>query len=324
MSGSGNRSSVQKGIVETKMPKDATQGSSLLVTVFDGTRQPMKDGTEILYRVIDGNQKQIQSPMKKKSSVLFRGLPFYDNFGDNYTVIVSAKKYGQAGFVPVHLTPDRVTSLDLMLLPKDATFNFSDAKWEVMLGRMPFLGNGVPPSEAKERYQDLMEEQPAQLAALLNITTAMSQIFLPQGTPLDYLKQIVWEKIAQDRFFAYADCALIDQVKTAAEQKLFAPEIGPGFFHPGATLSFKQIQFGEANVQLTFHENDTKTVDGVKCVLVEPDIDYYRDLGAHTLLEVIPNTFTGGLSNPKAIYVLRWIAGRRAAQPEFNPPYRIV
>jgi len=30
-----------------------------------------------------------------------------------------------------------------------------------------------------------MEQRPLALAALLNITTAMSQIQLPQGTPLD-------------------------------------------------------------------------------------------------------------------------------------------
>src|SRR5574337_1278721 len=39
------------------------------------------------------------------------------------------------------------------------------------------------------------------------------------------------------------------------------------------TSSYKQIQFGEANVQLTFHEGETQSIDGVDCVGVEPDID---------------------------------------------------
>jgi len=60
----------------------------------------------------------------------------------------------------------------------------------------------------------------------------------------------------QDRFFAWCDVRLIDQVKIAAEAKEFAVENNPGLFHPGATSSWKQIQFGEANVQVTFHEND--------------------------------------------------------------------
>ena len=42
----------------------------------------------------------------------------------------------------------------------------------------------------------LMENKPESLAALLNITTAMSQIFLPVGTPLDYLKQVIWDDSA--------------------------------------------------------------------------------------------------------------------------------
>jgi hypothetical protein len=58
----------------------------------------------------------------------------------------------------------------------------------------------------------------------------------------------------------------------------------------------------------------------VDCIKVEPDIDYFQDLGAHTLLEVIPNSITHGLTDPKRVYVLRWIAGRHAGVPEFAPP----
>jgi len=100
----------------------------------------------------------------------------------------------------------------------------------------------------------------------------------------------------------------------------FRPEPNPGLFHPDATSSFKQVQFGEAN-QLTFHEKDIKKIDGVDCIKVEPDIDYFQDLGAHTLLEVIPHSITHGLTDPKKVYVLRWIAGRHAGVPEFAPPH---
>jgi hypothetical protein len=152
----------------------------------------------------------------------------------------------------------------------------------------------------------------------------MEQIHLPIGTPLDYLKEIKWEdSLAQDRFFAYADKALLNQVRIAAQQNIFAPEIGPAFFHPGATSSFKQIQFGEANLQLTFHEGDVRTIGNTECVLVEPDIDYYRDFGAHALLEVLANKLSGGVTDPRTVYSLRWIAGRHAGVPEFDPPYTI-
>jgi hypothetical protein len=44
---------------------------------------------------------------------------------------------------------------------------------------------------------------------------------------------------------------------------------------------------------------------------------------AHALLEVIANASTGSLTDPIDVYMLRWIAGRRAGVPEFNPPYTI-
>jgi hypothetical protein len=116
----------------------------------------------------------------------------------------------------------------------------------------------------------------------------------------------------------------VAQVRTAADQKQFAPEPGTAAFHPGATCSFKQVQFGEANVQLTFHEDDRRTIDGVECIKVEPDIDYYKDLGAHAILEVMPNSLAGRLTDPKLVYILRWIAGRRAGVAEFDPPYTLA
>ena len=143
------------------------------------------------------------------------------------------------------------------------------------------------------------------------------------GTPLNYIKAVMWETLQPDRFFAWADAALVDQVRIAADQGVFVAEIGSGFMHPGATSSYKQVQFGEANVQLTFHENDRRVIDGADCIKIEPDIDYFRDRLAHALLEVVPNRITGSITDPRAVYVLRWIAGRHAGVPDFDPPYTI-
>ena len=297
---------------------------SLQIRVFDGTRNPFPDRKDVLYRVIDANQKQIVQE-ERQASVLNCVFGFHDNFMDSYTVVVFADGYKQAGFTPVALSPTLPTTLDLMLIPKDGHPNFAEATWDWVKAHLPFLTQDVNDIEGKARYEDLLENKSLSLAAFLNITTAMKDIRLPVGSPLDYLRQLKWDDtFAQDRFFAYCDPKVLDQVKIAAAQGLFAPETGSAFFHPGATASWKQIQFGEANVQLTFHENDTKVVDGLKCILVEPDIDYYKDLGAHALLEVLPNAFTHGLTNPEEVYVLRWIAGRHAGVAEFNPPYTIV
>jgi hypothetical protein len=297
---------------------------SLQIRVFDGTRNPFPDGKDVLYRVIDANQKQIVQ-VERPISVLNCQFDFHENFMDSYTVIAFSDDYKQAGFTPVSLSPITNTVLDLMLIPKDGHPNFTLATWDWVKASLPFLTDDANDSEGKARYANLMEAKPLSLAALLNITTAMKEIHLPEGNPLDYLRQLKWdESLAQDRFFAYCDPKLLDQVRTAAAQKQFAPETNSTFFHPGATASWKQIQFGEANVQLTFHENDKKNIDGLSCILVEPDIDYYKDLAAHSLLEVIPNAVTHGLTNPEVVYVLRWIAGRHAGVAEFDPPYTIV
>jgi hypothetical protein len=129
--------------------------------------------------------------------------------------------------------------------------------------------------------------------------------------------------MAQDRFFAWADPALYDAVVQAAKLKLFAREAGFGAFHEGATDSYKQVQFGEANVQLTFHANDHQTVDGQECILMEPDIDYYQDVLAHGIVEVLVNHLTHSLTDPRQVYVLRWMAGRHAGLAPFQPPYTI-
>lgn len=310
----------------TVFASDAPTTSAVTVNVFDGSRNPFPAGKDILYTIVDGRQKIQVRRDASTPSLQVTGLPFYnDDDGDRYSVIVFSEGYQQAGFVPVDLSPHVPANVDLMLIPNDPQFNFADAPWKTISAKYPFVGAGVAAATAEQRYGDLMEDRPAALASLLNLTTAMSQIFLRAGTPLDYMKQVIWDRsLAQDRFFAWCDAKLIDEVRNAAAQGQFAAEPAPWLLHPGASESWKQIRFGEANVQLTFHEQEKQNIGGVDCVVVEPDIDYYKDLAAHALLEVVPNKITGGLSNPAVVYVLRWIAGRHAGLPEFNPPYVIV
>ncbi len=298
----------------------------MLVHVVDGTRTALPPQVELLIRILDGNQNPVHVGNHKTSTIIF-DLPFHDNLADNYTVIASAPGYLQAGFTPVHVSPRVLQSVGLMLLPKESRFNFREALWDNVPARDPrvagLLAQGAgSDAAARDRYTQLLENRPDTLAGFWNLMTAMASVALPELTPIDYLKELIWdETMAQDRFFAWADAALVDQVKLAAAQGAFAPEVGSGFFHPGATSSFKQVQFGEANLQFTFHEEEKRVIGGVECLVVEPDLDYFRDQGAHALLEVIPNTITGGKTDPKAVYALRWIAGRRAGVPEFDPPF---
>lgn len=300
--------------------------SKLQLRVFDGTRQLFSAPAQFLVTITDGNRTQQVRDYYQANDITF-DLPFFDNFGDNYTVVVWAKGYKQAGFTPVTLSDQYLKTLDIMLIPDKPGFSFVDARWDPARVLYPFLGSDVDNATGAARYDNLLDQTPKSLACLLNISEAMSQIALSQGTPLDYIKQLRWDAPyapAQDRFYAWCDSRLIDQVKNAAAAGEFAVENNPGLFHPGATSSWKQIQFGEANVQLTFHENDTMIIGGVDCVMVEPDIDYYQDLATHALLEVIANALTHSITDPSEVYVLRWIAGRTAGIPEFAPIYTIT
>ena len=301
----------------------------LVLNVFDGTRQLLASGVPLLVTIIDGNRRTIVRDYFENSSLDFPGLSVNGNFGDEYTVIVWAAGYQQAGFAPVRLSPQVVQVVDLMLLPKESAFSFAEARWATLkAGHQELWGllcEGAGEEEACQRYSMLLEDHPERLACLLNITTAMSQIHLPTGTPLAYLCELVWDDtMACDRFFAWAHPDFLNQVRIAASHGTFAEEPAPNTFHGGATCSYKQVSLGEANIQLTFHENDKKVIEGATYIKVEPDIDYYRDLGAHAILEVVPNTITGGLTNPKDVYALLWIAGQRAGLPEFTPPYTII
>jgi len=297
----------------------------LNVNLFSGARTALPANR-------NGNQQDVPLPSNgyvSSPQISVTDLPFYDNFADHYAVVASATGYEQAGFFPVAVNPNVPAIVDIMLLRKSATFNFRDASWSKLTQNYPvyaglLAAGAADDTAAGDRYSDLMEGRPAVLACYFNLVTAMSQIHLPVKTPLDYIKELIWDDtMAQDRFFAWADPAVIDQIIQAATQGEFAPEVGTALFHSGATRSWKQVQFGEANVQLTFHENNTKATGSTQCVMIEPDIDYYKDLAAHALLEVITNKLTNSLTDPRQVYVLRWIAGRHAGIPNFEPPYTI-
>ncbi len=299
-------------------------------SVYDGTRKLVPKSMDLLVTIRDGNQKRIHRKHHKGPTIEFQ-VPFFNNLGDNYTVIVFTKGYLQAGFAPVKVSDTKPQIVDLMVLPKKNQLNFFKARWGTLKKNHPqlfqLMAHGAPNvSKAKSRYEEFMEDQPGSLAALLNITTAMQEIHLPTGTALGYFKELIWdrESMKQDRFFAFADATLVDQVRQAADHGHFDPQFGLDLTHPGATASFKQVQFGEANVQFSFHEEDRNSIDGTDCVKVEVDMDYFKDSLAHFLLEVIPNKISGGDTDPRKIYMLRWMAGRRAGVAEFDPPYAIV
>ena len=326
--------------------------AQILVNLYDGTRQPLDASVKWMCRLSDGrplSQRETQTfPGLQGASKLFE-VSFFDNLFDNYTVVVSPDGYGDSGWLPVRVHPTAPTKVDILTLAKDGALHFANATWNALGAVRPNVAAIIQrgcedAAAAAAKYGAVLESRPKALACFLNIVTALADIQFPSGkSPLDYYWNIAWPAgdaggpdwlneldsvFKQDRFFCYVDANILPDVRAAAKQGSFAPEANPGAFHSDATESYKQTQFDVSNVQLTFHGRDTATFPGpdgtpVSCVKIEPDIDYYKDLLSHGLLEVIPNALTGGLTEPATAFELRWMAGQQAGQAPFNPLYTV-
>jgi len=330
------------------MPDTAT----IVVHGYNGGRQLLPASMRWTAQTRDGRtqasgQQTLSFNIPGSSAALT--VPFFDNLFDQYTVIGNAKGYDDSAWYPVHVTDEAPVELSLMFLAKDATPQFAGATWTKLQqsrrGIADIVARGCQsPTEAADKYAEVMEQRPAPLACFLNIMTALADMRLPSGKcPLDYYWNIGWPAgdfkdkswvtnldtvFKQDRFFCYVDQAILPDVRSAAGHG-FSPEADPqAWGHSGATESYKQTQFDMANVQLTFHGRDTASFldangSPVSCVKIEPDIDYYKDVAAHGLLEVIPNWITKGLTDPRVVYAMRWMTAKREGLPEFDPLYTV-
>jgi len=338
---------------------DMADTANIILNVYDGTGQLFPNTVKWSAQTQDGR------PSDERQTLLFQDLqgasqvltvPYFDNFGDLYTVIANIEGYGDSAWYPVHVSDRTPVTLDLMFLARNAAPHFAGATWDKLCQARPGVAEIVQrgcenAAAAAAKYSQALESRPEALACFLNIMAAIGQMQLTSGrSALDYYWNISWppgdpnnpnwltaldDVFHQDRFFCYVDQAILPDVR-AGKGHGFSQEADPqAWGHGDATESYKQTQFDVANVQLTFHGNDTCTLPDagnqpVKCVKIEPDIDYYKDVAAHGLLEVIPNWIdkkvaspAKGLTDPKVVYALRWMATRREDLPNFNPLYTV-
>src|ERR1700679_2017867 len=102
--------------------------SALRLRIFDGTRQLFSAPAQFLITITDGNQTQHVRQYYPENDITFN-LPFFDNLGDDYTVLVWAQGYKQAGFTPVELSDSYLKTLDITLISDTPGFNFANARW---------------------------------------------------------------------------------------------------------------------------------------------------------------------------------------------------
>lgn len=330
------------------MPDTAT----IVLNAYTGARQLFPANMKWTAQTRDGRspsggQQTLHFDISGPSAAL--SVPFFDNLFDQYTVIGNAKGYDDSAWYPVHVTDEAPVNLSLMFLAKDATPQFANATWTKLQqsrrGLADIIARGCEnDAAAADKYSEVIERRPAPLACFLNIMTALADMRFPSGKcPLDYYWNIAWpagdfkdqnwltrldQILHQDRFFCYVEQAILSDVRAAVGHG-FSQEFDPqAWGHSGATESYKQTQFDMANVQLTFHGRDTASFPGpdgnpISCVKIEPDIDYYKDVAAHGLLEVIPNWVTKGVTDPRVVYAMRWMTAKREGLPDFDPLYTV-
>jgi hypothetical protein len=302
---------------------DDMKTAPAMLSLLDGEGRPFEE--PVALRIYNGRDVPPTVHEGKGPNVYIKA-PFHDGIGDTSAVCASSDGYRDSGCF-FRADPSVLAEPKLLMLRKQAKPQFSP--WTGFKAKYPqaasFLTTGVDEGTTETHYDGLSKQRPESLACLLNLTQAMAEIDLAGRSPLSYFKAICWDdSMAQDRFYGYVDPAIIPAVRAAAETGMFSEEKDCAEFHPGATCSWKQIAFGVANVQLTFHENATADFDGMKCIKIEPDIDLYRNILAHGFGEVFPNLLTHGLTNPYAVYALRWTTAQDGDGPLFDPGYGIA
>lgn len=322
--------------------------AAIKVDLFGGARTAMPQDSEVLITIHDNKARNRFSQFVRGSSIRITGLEVFDDGGDDCAVITSVKGCSDGAFFPVSLVESQESPVSLMLPPRNPAFNLSGATWEnLRAAHQPvfnFLAGGQPDVNV-DLYKSMLQDHQPEVACLLNITTAMACLPVqPEGGVLSCFKKILIQKLSadssategmrQDRFFAWGDPRIIPYLRQNTEGAQAIFDVANADLHPGADLSFKEIRFGEANLQFTFHQAE-KDETGNGWVKVEMDMDYYKDEGAHFFLEVIPNEVVTRVSNllhldkphfsdPVTIYSLRWMAGQRVAhEPEFAPPFTL-
>ncbi len=308
--------------------------------VVNGRRETFDKQARLLVTARDGAQKTVARQFVDGSeAIALTDLEVHDNFADRYTVLVSTKDHADGGFTPITVKAGATERLDLMLVPRKMDFQFD--RFANLGPNLVSLLDGDS-GGGKTLYDRLSTDAKPALACLLNITTALAQMTLATFEDLDTNPLTSFAKLdrdpSQDRIFAWADARLLAQIEKTVEAKgaggASRVETAPAGLHKGASKSFKQTDFGEANVQLSFHETDPRpqSINGKECVLVDVDIDYFQDTTAHLLGEVFPNKLKSlmfgkhsskSLTDPRTVYGLRWTAGMRLNR-QFTPPYVIA
>jgi hypothetical protein len=293
----------------------------LIIELYDSRRTMVSADFESQVTLLRGDYRAVHRGRHQGATLQFE-LELTNGPLDNYVVHVAAPHHYDAWYHPVNLRRfggarrSAGRSLSLMMLPRKTRYLFSPwAGLAVDLRR--FIGQD---GSYYDELLDHSEETQDKLAAIHNFTTALKSIELEGRSVFSYFRQLIvaGERAPErDRFYALAHKDLEPALERARRQKLWAK--GSTAFHPGSTASYKEKAYGEGNIQLSLYGNEQVSLRD--SLMVEVDIDYYKDTLSHGLLELVPNKLLEKTTDPKMAYRLRWMAMRNVAGLEFDPSY---
>src|SRR5216683_6098695 len=117
--------------------------AQIKLSIYDGARAPFAERQNVLLRVHNGQTTDSFTKMLNTKSMnegqVVLNVDFFDNFADNYTVLVSADGYRDAGFFPVKVSLRAAQEVSLMLVPSDPTFQFDP--WDVVTASRPKIAD---------------------------------------------------------------------------------------------------------------------------------------------------------------------------------------
>ena len=151
-------------IIAPHMPDNA----NIILNVYDGKRQLLDKAVRWSAQAIDGRglneRKTLLFPDLRGGSQLLN-VPFFDNFGDNYTIIVTADGFQTGAWRPVTVSGSGPVTADILLLPNNGTPHFAGATWDQLSQLRPNVAKMIraccpDPAAAAAMYASAYENRP--------------------------------------------------------------------------------------------------------------------------------------------------------------------